>query len=127
MTVEVVFGWPARHKHEGQHAFPVVRPDRTLCGIARDEGRMAAFIPAEQQDGLIPHDLCARCAAVMAAQGARPVRTAEAEGVCPACGGNALLDAEGRVAGHRAWMVGRHGPRVSQVACGGAGQWPEAG
>jgi ribosomal protein S27AE len=109
-----------------QHAFPVDAPQRTVCGLAAVNVRQTAFIPADQQDGIVPRNLCGRCAEAMAAGGLEPARSPEAEGVCPQCGGDVLLDADGRISGHNAWIVQRGVLVVSDRLCEGAGEWPEA-
>lgn len=121
----VVFGWPARSNTP--HAFPATNTERTLCGTARDEGRSPAFIPADQQPGHIPPDLCARCAALMRSVGTRPARDDLAEGTCPECLGPVLLDTRGRIGAHGQWTW-RHGgvATATKVPCAGAGERPEA-
>lgn len=93
------------------------RPDFMLCGQRK------GFIP--EAPPLFPRFVHDRCRVKWFRQGRVPAdRGLTVYGVCPDCAGEVPLDG-GLVAAHGAWVVGRHGARVSDRPCPGEGELPE--
>ena len=116
----VVFGYAFRHPDE-PCAINVDQPTRTLCG------RYVESLPGVQAFGRgdgIPVNLHERCRQWMDVLGALVQSDDMVYGVCPVCQGDVAL-ADGLVSAHGEWVVGRHGWRMSQRPCSGAGERPE--
>lgn len=97
--------------------------DRMLCGARFERPAQAHGFAAEVTQPAGPGRVCAACLGVLVGLPGLHPRAAE-YGCCPVCHGDIPL-AGGRIGEHGAWVVGRHGPRVTSAPCDGAGMAPE--
>lgn len=118
--MRVAYGFAFKHGNE-PCAVNTDHPSRTLCG------RTVEFLPEVQAfggaDG-IPLNLHPRCRQLLANVDVVPAVVDPPYGTCPQCWGDVPLEG-GLVAAHGAWVVGRHGPAVSDTPCDGVGARPE--